>query len=90
MIWQVKKSLLLMSFNFSTDTYSNIYLNVNILCIEGIGISHNCSFYSDYLDQQDEQKILLTNEDDFSENEDDIELTMMEMIFQFFRDVQYL
>ena len=44
------------------------------MCIEDIGISHNCSFYSDDLDQQEEQKILLTNEDDFSENEDDTEV----------------
>ena len=44
------------------------------MCIKGIGISHNCSFYSDNLDQQEEQKILLTNEDDFSESEDDTEL----------------
>ena len=44
------------------------------MCIKGIGISHNCSFYSDDLDQQEKQKILLTNEDDFSESEDDTEL----------------
>ena len=44
------------------------------MCIKGIGISHNCSFYSDDWNQQDEQKILLTNEDDFSENDDDMEV----------------
>ena len=44
------------------------------MCIKGIGISHNCSFYSDDLDQQEKQKILLTNDDDFSESEDDTEL----------------
>ena len=53
---------------------SAAYTYVNILYIKGIGISHNCSFYSDNLDHQGEQKILLTNKDDFSENEDDTEV----------------
>ena len=61
-----------MSFNFSIVTQFSTY--VNILCIKGIGISHNCSFYSDDLDQQEEQNILFTNEDDFSENGDGTEI----------------
>ena len=73
-IWQIKKIIYCWCLLISPPSLSAAYTYVNILYIKVIGISHNCSFYSDNLDHQEQQKILLTNKNDFSENEDDTEV----------------